>query len=419
MLVNLMKLSIFNIFFMVLFFGCSSLNQDLFHTVESPIKAGKRSDSSQDQIQEKSGVQIASYKINDGSTGLASGNGNGIPENGETIELVLYIKNNGVGTAVGVRVSIASIDSGIDIRQGIATIPKIYAGQTATVSLALAIQPTFSAREIKVDLIASDTRGVSQTNRQLAIGRESHQPIPTPDTPPLISIVAPQNMTGPRVALVIGNEKYKRNELVNPSRDVMDMANVLERCGFEVIKKVNATRIEMREAIRQFSSTLRRGGVGLFYYSGHGIQVDGENYLIPIDADVTMRFEVQDQCVNAASVLKSMEEAGSTCNIIILDACRDNPFRSWVRSAEGGLAKMDAATGSFIAYATAPGKVAEDGEPGRNGLYTSCLLKHMVCPGLKIWDVFMRVRVDVIRASNNKQVPWETSSLTGDFCFIP
>ena len=221
-----------------------------------------------------------------------------------------------------------------------------------------------------------------------------------------------------RIALVIGNGSYKSSPLANPVNDANDIATALERCNFTVMKAINAPRNEIRRAIREFGEEINKGAVGLFYYAGHGIQVKGENYLVPVGVDVYSEAEVEDECLKVSSVLRQMESAGNRLNIIILDACRDNPFGRSFRSSNRGLAKMDAPTGSILAYATAPGSVAEDGI-GRNGLYTSKLLKHMRIPGLEIGKLFRQIRIDVMDASGKRQVPWELSSLTGEFYFIP
>ena len=172
----------------------------------------------------------------------------------------------------------------------------------------------------------------------------------------------------------------------------------------------------MKKAIRAFGKQLRKGGVGLFYFAGNGIQVKGTNYLIPIGTQIESEADVEYEAVDAGHVLTQMEEAENNLKIIILDACCDNPFARSFRSISRGLAKMDAPTGSILAYATAPGSVASDG-PGRNGLYTSTFLKHMMTPGLEIGRLFRQVRINVLDTSNKKQVPWEASSLTDDFYF--
>jgi len=219
-----------------------------------------------------------------------------------------------------------------------------------------------------------------------------------------------------RIALIIGNGEYKTSPLANPVNDANDMATALKKCNFKVMKSINATRQEMRRSIRKFGEEINKGAVGLFYYAGHGIQVDGENYLVPVNAEVYTEAEVEDECLKVSSVLRQMESAGNRLNIIILDACRDNPFGRSFRSSNMGLAKMDAPTGSILAYSTAPGSIAADGV-GRNGLYTSNLLKYMIEPNLPIERVFKKIRIAVVKASNGKQIPWESSSLMGDFYF--
>lgn len=223
-----------------------------------------------------------------------------------------------------------------------------------------------------------------------------------------------------KTALIIGNGSYKTGPLKNAVNDALDIAAALSGKGFKVILKQNASKVEMREGIREFGAEIGQGGVGLFYYSGHGIQVDGSNYLVPLDADIQMKAEVEEECINANAVLRVMEFSDNRINVIILDACRNNPFRSFSRGDEKGITRMDppkgAKQGAIIAFATAPGSVASDGE-GRNGLYTSKLLKYMNHPELTLEEVFKRVRIDVSSESAGKQVPWENNSLTGDFYF--
>jgi uncharacterized caspase-like protein len=223
-----------------------------------------------------------------------------------------------------------------------------------------------------------------------------------------------------KTALIIGNGNYKNGPLKNAVNDALDMAATLSGKGFKVILRENAGRVDMRNAIREFGTEINQGGVGLFYYSGHGIQIDGVNYLIPIDADIELKAEVAEECISAASVLKVMEYSNNRINVIILDACRNNPFRSFSRSDEKGITRMDppagAKQGSIIAFATAPGAVASDGET-RNGLYTSKLLKYINTPGLTLEEVFKKARIDVLNESAGLQTPWENNSLTGDFFF--
>ena len=226
--------------------------------------------------------------------------------------------------------------------------------------------------------------------------------------------IKPNSQT--RTALVIGNSEYKFSPLKNPANDASDMASALRDSGFDVILKINASQLSMEKAIKSFGKKLRSGGIGLFYFAGHGLQVEGRNYLLPVDADIESESDVKYDAVDAGRVLGKMEDAGNDLNIVILDACRNNPFARSFRSADKGLAKMDAPTGSFIAYATAPGSVAADGD-GRNGLYTQYLLQYMKEPNLSVERVFKKVRLAVVNDTALKQTPWESSSLLGDFYF--
>ena len=220
-----------------------------------------------------------------------------------------------------------------------------------------------------------------------------------------------------RTALVIGNSDYKLiSPLRNPVNDARAMARVLRDLGFEVIAKENLDRYEMRKVIRDFGRKLGQGGVGLFYYAGHGIEVGGENFMIPLNAPIQFEDDVDVEAVSVNLLLAKMASAANRLNIVILDACRNNPYARSFRSSASGLATMDAPSGTYIAYAAAPGRVAMDGE-GNNGLYTGELLKALPLPGLKIEDTFKRVRVAVQDKSGAQQVPWESSSLTGDFYF--
>ena len=220
-----------------------------------------------------------------------------------------------------------------------------------------------------------------------------------------------------RIALVIGNGAYtKAPPLKNPPNDARDMAATLRTLGFEVTSGINTNQRDMKRLIREFGQKLKAGGSGLFYYAGHGVQSKGRNYLVPVDADIQSEAEVEDSGVDASLVLNYMDDAQNGLNIVILDACRNNPFARSFRSASEGLAQVDAPTGTLIAYATAPGRVASDGT-GQNGLYTSELLKQMRVPGLSATEMFMRVRAEVMKQTGNKQVPWEASSLVGTFYF--
>jgi Uncharacterized conserved protein len=218
-----------------------------------------------------------------------------------------------------------------------------------------------------------------------------------------------------RLALVIGNGVYQNApSLKNPPNDATDMAKALSGVGFTVEYGVNLTQKQMKAMIREFGQKLRGGGQGLFYFAGHGIQLRGRNYLIPVEADIQSEADVEDQGVDASLVLGLMDEANNGLNVVIMDACRNNPFARSFRSTANGLAQVDAPTGTLIAYATAPGKVARDGT-GRNGAYTAELLKQMKVPGLGIEELLKRVRASLKQQTNGEQVPWESSSLVGDF----
>lgn len=219
-----------------------------------------------------------------------------------------------------------------------------------------------------------------------------------------------------RLALVVGNATYPSAPLRNPANDARAMAQALRGLGFEVLAHENVGQKALLRAIIEFGDRLQGGGVGLFFYAGHGIQVGGRNYLIPVDAAIRSEAEVEVEAVDVARVLARMETAKNRLNVVILDACRDNPFGRSFRSSARGLASIDAPSGTILAYATAPGKTARDGE-GTNGLYTGELLKAMQVPGLKIEDVFKRVRDALQRQTQGEQVPWESSSLVGDFIF--
>lgn len=232
-------------------------------------------------------------------------------------------------------------------------------------------------------------------------------------------ILIPHSNAAPRTALVIGNSDYKLMPLANPENDAEDISRKLKTLGFEVIFKTNQDQSETKQLIREFSKKLKqKGGVGLFFYAGHGLQIEGKNYLVPVDFNVTAAYEVTDAAIDANLITGAMDEAANQLNIIILDACRDNPYPRKNRSGSRGLARMSSASGTIIAYSTGPGDVAADGE-GRNSPYTAYLLKYIDTPGLTIEQVFKRVRVDVEDSTGGNQLPWETSSLRGDFYFDP
>lgn len=228
-----------------------------------------------------------------------------------------------------------------------------------------------------------------------------------------------------RYALVIGNGDYPKEIglLLNPVNDATAMAAELRKANFDVQLVLNATYMQLREAVRTFHEKLSAGPkeevVGLFYYAGHGVQYQDENYLVPLDAKVQYEDDIVRMCFPVQRmVLSNMERASSRMNIVILDACRNNPFPATSRSLGAGLGEIKKAYGSFVAYATAPGSVASDGT-GKNGLYTQELLKAMQIPGLLIEQVFKEVRRNVLKLSGEKQYTWDSSNIIGDFYFSP
>ncbi len=223
-----------------------------------------------------------------------------------------------------------------------------------------------------------------------------------------------------RVALVIGNATYKVNPLKNPVNDSTDMARSLRSVGFDVIEANNTTLAQMREVTRRFADKLGNSDVGLVYYSGHGVEVKGKNYLIPVNADIKREYEVVDQAFDASQFLEMMDNIrgpnNKRVNILIVDACRNNELQKSWRSTNNGLARMDAPGGTFISFATAPGRVAADGV-GRNSPYTKHLLQALKQPNVPIEQVFKVVRRNVMEETKGEQIPWENSSLVGDFYF--
>ena len=223
-----------------------------------------------------------------------------------------------------------------------------------------------------------------------------------------------------RVALIIGNGAYKESPLFNPVNDASDLATALEKRGFRVLLRENVGERGLKEAVDQFASYLKRGGVGLFFFAGHGVQINGQNYLVPVDVSFTSEAEVSYKAVAAEYVLARRAEAGNRANIVVLDACRDNPFQP-ARSAKKGLAQMSVGRnekGTYIAYATSPGSTASDGQ-GRNGVYTNHLLRSLDESDSDIDKVFGRVRAWVVQDTDGTQVPWTTTSLIDNFYFDP
>jgi hypothetical protein len=245
-----------------------------------------------------------------------------------------------------------------------------------------------------------------------------------PPVAPVVNPLAEAYKDEKRYALVIGNSAYPKTigVLRNPVNDATDLAKELKASNFDVQLLTNATYGQMRAAMLKFKEKIDAGDkektVSLFYFAGHGLQHEDENYLVPIDAMIEYQDDIGRYCFGVQKmVLANMERSNSRMNIVILDACRNNPFPALTRSmGDQGLGEMRRARGSFIAYATAPGSVASDGT-GRNGLYTQELLKAIRKPGLTIEQVFKQVRANVLQLSNDKQNTWDSSNIVGEFYF--
>jgi uncharacterized caspase-like protein len=223
----------------------------------------------------------------------------------------------------------------------------------------------------------------------------------------------------PKIALVIGNSGYRSAPLKNPANDAKAISQALGSLGFAVTTRLDASRTGLTNAVNAFVDELaEKQCVGLFYYAGHGIQLGWKNYLLPVDMQVSVIRDVPAQGVEVNALMQGLGKAGNALNVVILDACRDNPFGSLEGLDQKGLSQMDAPNQTLLAYATAPGNVASDGD-GSNGLYTENLLREMRVPEAKLEDVFKRVRLSVRLKSRGAQVPWESTSLEEDFWFVP
>jgi hypothetical protein len=225
-----------------------------------------------------------------------------------------------------------------------------------------------------------------------------------------------------RVALVVGAKDYQHvRSLDNTLNDSRRIRDKLKSVGFEVVYEENPTRDTFLKAINRFEDRLRKDSVALVYFAGHGAEVRGENFLIPVDAKGKRRDDIEHEAIRLQFLINKFTNIGSELNFVILDACRDDPFPSAGRSGAGGLTEIkNAPKGTLIAYAAAPGQKAIDGlRDGDNGVYTAALLRQIDQPGKKIEEVFKDVRAEVVKVTNNQQTPWENSSLVGDFFFVP
>ncbi len=221
-----------------------------------------------------------------------------------------------------------------------------------------------------------------------------------------------------RVALIVGNSAYRDAPLGNPANDASDLANALEKKGFTVLVRENVGERGLKEAVDTFAKYLQKGGVGLFFFAGHGVQLKDQNFLVPVDIGFDNEADISYKSVSAEYVLARMAEAGNRVNVVILDACRNNPFQQKGRASKGlGVMNVGRAEkGTFIAYATSPGSTALDGV-GRNGLYTKHLLQALDSPDSDIDKVFGLVRSGVVRDTDGAQVPWTSTSVIGSFYF--
>ena len=227
---------------------------------------------------------------------------------------------------------------------------------------------------------------------------------------------------GNKVALVIGNADYPVHRLKNPINDARSMADALRELGFNVDQRENIDQNEMIEAMKDFWLKGRTANARVFYFAGHGLQYQGENHLLPIDAVLKAEEDIPLKAPSVKYMMDKLKTISTGVNIIILDACRSTPFlktrsiNSPNRSSDNGLAHVVAPKGTLIAFSTAPGAVAYDGTE-ENSIYTRRLVAHLKVPGLPIEQLFKRVRIDVVQSTKEKQIPWESSSLLGDFCF--
>lgn len=234
-----------------------------------------------------------------------------------------------------------------------------------------------------------------------------------------------------RIALVIGNGAYRTAPLKNPAGDAQAVAAALRGLGYDVTLRQNTRLRELIESLREFSLRASKASVRMLFYAGHGVQVKGRNYLVPVDADPKSEDEIQRQSADVGEFVDRLTAIRGGANIVVLDACRVNPFAGGVivgpdgrrlkfrGATPGGLAPLDAPVGTLVAFSTAPNGVALDGAKGEHSVYARHLLANLPTPGLQIEQLFKRVRIAVAEETGRVQVPWESSSLTGDFCFKP
>jgi uncharacterized caspase-like protein len=250
-----------------------------------------------------------------------------------------------------------------------------------------------------------------------------------PMAPAMGAPAAKVSGTEPRIALVIGNGAYRAAPLKNPPGDATAVAAALRALGYDVTLRHDTRLPELIESLREFSIRAPKASVRVLFYAGHGVQVKGRNYLVPVDADPKSEQDIQRQSADVGEVVDRLSAIRTGINIVVLDACRVNPFAGGVivgpdgrrlkfrGATQSGLATLDAPVGTLVAFSTAPNGVALDGSGGEHSVYTRHLLANLPTPGLQIEQLFKRVRIGVAEDTGHVQVPWESSSLTSEFCF--
>ena len=236
----------------------------------------------------------------------------------------------------------------------------------------------------------------------------------------MLALSAAPALAQEKYALVIGNAAYRFGPLKNPVNDARSIANTLrlQQLGFKVTEFHNRSRKQMTKVIREFGQSIKPGSVAVVYFSGHGAQYQGENYLFPVDFDTQFEDDLPTEAISTGFVMDKLRNNFNGLNIVILDACRDNPLQKKYKNSAKGLARINnAPPNTYTIFATGPGQVASDNPHGKNGLFTKHLVEYMKEPGLSLGDMVLETRKEVMRASSNKQVPYDSGSLTQRFCF--
>lgn len=299
--------------------------------------------------------------------------------------------------------------------------------------LSLTLPQNVHSKAFQLNITAKNRAGETSQERTLFYASEKQKPAPTPTR--IIQqptrIIKPQQR---RLALIIGNNDYSGTaKLYNPVNDARSMADALKALDFQVYDYYNLNKEGMAEALEDFEDKLHQGDVALFFFAGHGLEVKGKNYLIPTQREFKTELNIRHHAFAVPKLLESMESGGSALNIVILDACRTNPFRA-LRANHGGLATVNFpnrhleiapynnyhAQGTLIAFATSPKETALDGHKAEgNSPYTTALLKHLKTQNLEIETLFKRVRQEVMVSTHGSQRPWNNTDMFGDFYFNP